>query len=270
MKKLTNSALEIYFSKRFEGNIWRIFPDECKGSDQWIAEIRHQQSKTVSHALIDLSVPEIKWYAQLPFVDWSTQLTAAGAGYLFFHQYRQPDLPQPDDLIAADMETGAHAWTLPQHNLVKIINDKQLLTLHRQPAGLSEIPYRIINGQPVKEEQVQISSSDISYKAPVRYLPDNIYFSQISSFLKRLTGITDPVVIDYLEAGQFLVLSYYIYSEEAYEQWLLITDINGTVQHSQKTGENLTGIGIETILLKNNKLVLLTNNNEFTSLNFTQ
>ncbi len=270
MKKHTNSILEIYFRKQFDGLIWRIIPSANTDSDEWAVEIRNQESKTVRHAVIDLSVPETKWYAELPFAEWSTQLTGSGSGRLFFHQYRQHELPQPDDLIAADSKTGLPEWVLPHHNFISVLDDKRLLTFQRSPAGLQEKRYYIKDAQPADSDYLNITDPTVSYRAPIRYLPDNIYFSKISSFLRKLTGTEEPVVIDYLEANQFLVLSYYIYREKAFEQWLLVTDIYGSVLYHEKTGERLSGIGIETILFKNNKLVFLTNNNEFTSLNLTQ
>lgn len=260
--------MEIYFKQSFETILWRILPSQSALSDEWIIETRNPDNKTVHHTLIDLAIPSTVWHTTLSEIEWSTQLAGFSKELLLFHSYRYPDLPQADDLIGITTQTGKIVWTLPNHTLLRLEGEHLLLTLYRGATGLQEKWFDLSSGHPIAIENPVVTTTSVpSYTAPIRYLPDNIYFTTINTFIKELLSIPDAEVIDYLETTDFLVLSYYLYQENEYQQWLLVLDKDSSILYHQSTGNQLTGIGSDTILFKNNKLVFLTNNNEFTSLN---
>lgn len=262
--------LQKVFSHTFSQNIWRILPHPDPDINEWAIELRESSEKNVSFAIIDLSVPELRWQVTPEGADWWTSLTAFSHQHIFLHNYRYPDMPQPTDLLAVSARDGGLLWALPNYVLVRTLegDEVEVATLKGEKFQYANCNVHTATLSAALEDVKQLSP-EIILKQPVRYKERNIYFEKLSSFLSETLGISKPICIDYLDERPYMMFSYYIYEQEKIAQYLLIvTDKKEIVFHEQLS-EGRDGVGQSTMLLKNGILVYLKNNNEFSSLTFS-
>lgn len=262
--------LQKVFSHTFSQNIWRILPHPDPDINEWAIELRESSEKKVSFAMIDLSIPELRWQVTPEGADWWTSLTAFSHQHIFLHNYRYPDLPQPTDLLAVSGLDGKLLWALPNYVLVRTLEGEEVEVATQKGEKFQYAHCNVHTAalSAASEEMKQLSP-EIILKQPVRYKGGNIYFEKLSSFLSEIMGISKPICIDYLDERPYMMFSYYIYEQEKIVQYLLIvTDKKEIVFHEQLS-EGRDGVGQSTMLLKNGILVYLKNNNEFSSLTFS-
>jgi hypothetical protein len=259
--------LQKLFSFQFSQNIWRILPDENPDSNLWAIELRSGEEKKISFAVIDLEVPALKWEGTPEGTDWWTSVTAFSYNHLFLHNYRYPDIPEPTDLLMVDGQNGEMQWVLPNHLLVKTLNEVEIEVATKVGDQFRYLTCKSESGLLIQSKEMnQPQTEEIILKEPVRYKEGNRYFKQLATFISEVTDGQQPVAIDYLEKRPYIMFSYYIYEQEKIAEYLLIvTDKKERVLH-EKLSEGRDGIGQSTMLLRGENLVYLKNNNEFTGL----
>lgn len=262
--------LQKLFSYTFSQNIWRILPHPDPDRNEWAVELRESSEKNISFAIIDLSVPELRWQVTPEGADWWTSLTGFSEDHIFLHNYRYPDMPQPTDLLAISAQTGNLLWALPNYVLVRTL-DKDLVevaTFKGEQFQKSFFDIRTEKFSAVSDE-INQPPAEIILKQPVRYKERNVYFDRLASFLTDITGISKPICIDYLDERPYMMFSYYIYEQEKVAQYLIIVTDQKEIVFQEKLSEGRDGVGQSTMMLKNKVLVYLKNNNEFSSLTFS-
>ncbi len=255
------------FSFRFSENIWRVMPDARPGSALWAIELRDAERREVSFALIDTDSLAVKWQRQVEGTDWWTSLTAFSDNRIYLHNYRYPEVPEPTDLLAVNVETGLLSWILPNHLLVKNAGNGLLEVATKQGDSFKHMHCNASNGELVLLNAVIAEPDDkVILTEPVRYIEGNMYFGRLAQFVSEATDGHIPVAIDYLEKRPYIIFSYYIYEQDKTVQYLLIvTDQKQQVLH-EKLSEEREGTGRSTMMLKASTLVYLKNSNEFSSL----
>ena len=255
------------FSHKFPENVWRILPDSDPDSDLWAIELREVPAKKASFAIIDLKESKLKWHESPEGTDWWTSLTAFSFGYLFLHNYRFPDLPQPTDLLTVSADDGELKWVLPNYLLVKSLNHNSIEVATKVGDQFKYFKCESKTGKlDALDENIYQPDSQVILREPVRYKEGNIYFDKLATFIRESTLGHQPVSIDYLEKRPFMMFSYYIYEQEKMLEYLLIVSDKMERIYHEKLSEGRDGIGRSTILLKGSRLVYLKNNNEFSSL----
>ncbi len=242
-------------------------PDADPKSALWVIELRNAETREVSFAIVDLHSQTLKWHRALEGTDWWTLLTAFSHNRIYLHNYRNPEIPEPTDLMAVDAETGIISWFLPDYVLVKSIHDNVLEVATKQGDRFKHAHCDAVTGKlsPLKEHASE-SGTEVILKEPVRYREENMYFERLAQFIVDATGGHMPVAIDYLEKRPYIIFSYYIYEQDKTVQYLLIvTDHKQQVLH-EKLSEEREGTGRSTMMLKASTLVYLKNSNEFSSL----
>ncbi|WP_165940020.1 DUF4905 domain-containing protein [Dyadobacter psychrotolerans] len=255
------------FSHNFSQNIWRILPDPDPHSDLWAIELRDASQKKVSFAMVDLSKPEVRWQAEPEATDWWTSLTAFSFNHLFLHNYRYPDIPEPTDLLMVSAQSGQMQWVLPNHLLVKTVNQELIEVATK--AG-DQFKYFLCSAETglrfQGNEDIIEAAEQIILGEPVRYMEGNPYFDRLAAFISEHTFGQEPVAIDYLEKRPYMMFSYYLYEQEKMAAYLLIMTTKSELVLHEKLSEGRDGIGQSSMFLKGSKLVFLKNNNEFSSL----
>lgn len=262
--------LQKLFSYTFSQNIWRILPHPDPERSEWIIELRESPEKKIAFAMIDLSVPELRWQVTPEGADWWTSLTAFSGEHVFLHNYRYPDMPQPTDLLAISSLDGNLLWALPNYVLVRTLESPLIEVATFKGEKFQKAFYNIdIQALSPVSEQIELSEAEIILKQPVRYKEKNIYFERLASFLSDTIGITKPICIDYLDERPYMIFSYYIYEQEKVVQYLLVMTDKKEIVFQEQLSEGRDGVGQSTMMLKNSVLVYLKNNNEFSSLTFS-
>jgi hypothetical protein len=258
---------ENQFSHSFSQTIWRIIPHPIR--NEWAVELRDVDRRTVSWALLDLTLSTLRWQSTPEATDWWSTLTAFTGDALYLHNYRYPDIPEPTDLLAVLATDGTLNWILPGWLLVADQPEPNALIVAKKLPESTR--YQLCDPQTgllqaVIQESNLPSSPPPDYRAPVRYEPRDIYFDVLSSFLEKTVGVHSPIAIDYLESNPYLVFSYYLYEQEKVAQYLLIANRAREILYHERLSENRQGVGRDTILYKSGCLVCLRNSSEFISL----
>jgi len=242
-------------------------PDSDPDSALWAIELRDVQEKKVYFAVIDLEVPSLKYIISPEATDWWTSLTAFSSGNIFLHNYRYPDLPEPTDLLMLGKENGQLEWVLPNHLLVKRLNDLEVEVATRRGDQFVYLTCKTetgeLSGSGIMTDHVE---PQVILAEPVRYKEGNVYFPKLADFIRTQTAGHEPVCIDYLEKRPVIMFSYYLYEQEKMSEYLLIvSDKMERILH-EKLSAGRDGIGQSTMFLKGSKLVYLKNNDELSSL----
>jgi hypothetical protein len=259
--------LQNTFSYRFSKNIWRILPDADPASSAWIIELRETETKVESVAVIHSDEKALRWEGIPLGMDWWSSVTAFSYGKFFIHHYRYPDLPEPTDLSAFSGYNGEHLWDLPNHLLVKTVDESRIEVAAKTATGFNSHLCDVRSGVLLPyEEIVPEGEPQVILAEPVRYRKNNVFFDKLALFIEEMTGGHKPISIDYLEKRPFMIFSYYIYQQDKTVQFLLIvTNKKELVLHDQLSEER-EGMGRSTMILKASTLIYLKNNNEFSSL----
>ncbi len=222
--------------------------------------------------MVDLSSAEVVWQQLPPATDWWTTLAGFAGKRVFLHNYRFPDIPEPTDLLALSTEKGALEWALPGCVFVRSMPDPEQIVIAQKQGEI--VQYRLCDSRlgllndAVEEEDLP-SVLTPNHRTPIRYEPQDIYFDRLSAFLNEIVGVTNPAAVDYLESDPYLVISYYLYESEKTAQHLLIVNRDKEIIYHNQLSDNRPGMSLDTILLKNNRLVFLRNTNELISLTLT-
>lgn len=258
------------FSHTFPETIWRILPHPDR--DEWVVELRDAGQKAVSWALMDLSLKKVLWQQSPPATDWWTTLAGFAGNRIFLHNYRFPDIPEPTDLLALSTAEGELEWALPGCVFVRDLpNFEQIIVAQKQGES---VQYRLCDSDfgifKNSVEEANLPPVNIpNHRTPVRYEPQDIYFDRLSSFLDKTVGVKDAIAVDYIESDPYLVISYYLYELEKTAQHLLVVNRDREIIYHNRLSDNRPGISLDTILLKEKRLVFLRNANELISLKLT-
>ncbi len=261
---------ENLFSHTFPETIWRILPHPER--DEWVIELRDAARKTVSWALVDLSLKKVLWQQSPPATDWWTTLVGFAGDRIFLHNYRFPDIPEPTDLLALSRAEGEMEWALPGCVFVRyqpiyeqiIVAQKQGETVQHR---FCDPDLGLLKNMVEEKDLPPVIAP--KYRTPVRYEPQDIYFDRLSSFLDKIVGVKDAIAVDYLESAPYLVISYYLYESKKTAQHLLIVNRDREIVYHNQLSDNRPGLSLDTILLKNDRLVFLRNTHELISLTLT-
>lgn len=85
-----------------------------------------------------------------------------------------------------------------------------------------------------------------------------------------MVAVKDAIAIDYLESDPFLVISYYLYESGKTAQYLLVVNRDKEIIYHNQLSDNRPGMSLDTILIKNNRLVFLRNTHELIGLTLTR
>lgn len=217
--------------------------------------------------MIDTQSRQLLWQENPEGAEWWSSLTAFSAGHVYLHGYRNPEIPEPTDLLILAASTGEMIRVVPNYILVRTLNHNILEVATKQGEGFVHKEYNVDTDEiTVLSGNFGDVENQIILKEPIRYKQGNAYFERLQTFIQNKTLGHVATSIDYLECKPYVIFSYYIYQQDKSVQYLLIvTDQMETVLH-EKLSEGREGIGRSTMLLKASTLVYLKNNNEFSSL----
>jgi hypothetical protein len=136
---------------------------------------------------------------------------------------------------------------------------KNILTLYQLDGNnlpvYQEIILEKLNKDSLKTEFCQNLS-------PVHYPEDSPHFPAIFNFLYRLIGIEAQKGVDYLEIRNKIVISYYIYSNNLFQNYLLVITHDRQILLNDLIATT-EGIGIDTFTLQSDTLLYVKNENYF-------
>ena len=249
---------ELKFSNSFHGVIWNTLAD---GSHpRLFLEVRDVQEKKVSFSALNLRNYEWLWKDVTLEEPWWVSLAASGGDLLLFTIYTDTNNPDRKSLLAYDVSENKIAWW---YNGFSISGANTLYVKGidaRFPS--KEIILDLLTGRAVQQVDFHLDDSqNFPVIRPFQYEQGTAHFDTVRHFLQTRLGIVPVATIDYLEFQQLIMVSVFV-RENDLANYLYVLDSGGQVLFSEKLGENLKGVGIDTFFIYSDHLIFVKNKSE--------
>jgi len=255
------------FSKVFDGTIWKIIADNEKGV-LFIETRDGDQRKAFFHSL-DIQTKKVLWSGQSILDPWWSSLKIAMNGNVLIVKFNDPEMPEQRGFAVADGVSGKIKWGREDAQVMHTEADGIIIS---QASG-EESSYAKLDwntGNSLREISVKEMFSTFNKKAqqlglvdyPFHFEEENSFFTKIQEYIEIITKHKAVRMIEYLEKGDKVLISYYIYEEEKLANFMLVADEKGAVLLHEKLRGALTGIGMDTFFVLKDQLVVVKNNNE--------
>lgn len=251
--------MEKVINHNFKGKIWNTtFSEEfC------VVEIRDELTRQVTFACINLLTNNVLWEDIRPEKSWWLSLVGIFDGYLFLHKYSSNQKPEPEGLLILNVETGDTIERLSDWIFFKYFNS--LLTVYQlqnnEPVYMNVDLKKNRDGENCVSQNLSIEKSPTEF-LPIHYPEDSPHFSTIYKFLYRLLNIDAVKAVDYLEIGTKIIISYYIYIDKSFLNYILVANRTRQILLNDLIAET-EGIGIDTFTVKSDTLLYVKNQTQF-------
>ncbi len=236
----------------FQGKIWNT----TFGGDYCVLEIRDESTRQVSFSCINLLTGNLLWENLRPHNSWWLSLVEISDEYLFLHKYSSNQKPEPEGLLVINVITSETILTLQD---VSFCGYRQnFLTISDLQSNLKSIKL----GPPRKSNDSVEGILKILEEKVRHYPEDSPHFPTIYKFLYRLINIDAVKAVDYLEISNKIIISYYIYKDKSFQNYLLVTNRSREILLNDLIAET-EGIGIDTFTVKSDTLLYVKNQTQF-------
>jgi Domain of unknown function (DUF4905) len=259
--------LEEIINHNFEGKIWNTTFSE----EYCVLEIRDELSRQVSFYCINLLTGNLLWENIKPEKSWWLSLIGIFDEFLILHKYSSNQKPEPEGLLVLAIQSG---------EIIERIADwiffnykENILTVYQLQN--SEPVYKVVELQSsVEPHTILTQQEDYKHRhnsmtetlnvqtLPIHYLEDSPHFPTIYKFLYRLLNIDAVKAVDYLEISNKIIISYYIYRDKSFLNYLLVTNRSRQILLNDLIAE-AEGIGIDTFTVKSDTLLYVKNQTQF-------
>ncbi|HEY8401417.1 MAG TPA: DUF4905 domain-containing protein [Cytophagaceae bacterium] len=228
-------------------------------------ELRSGETREVEFAAIDVFVGNMLWKGNPASENWWPGLKQVINGLLIIQGYKEAQQPEPKGIWVLGAANGQLLWNndsavLMAGNAEELIlqtsgEEKKYVKVDPHSGTIIE---EIANGEHIPF----IVPAKASVLPSGHYTSENIYFQRLAEFVKIITGLEPVKAIDYLEVNNYIIISFYIYNNGKLNNELLVSDQDGQILFRELIGEELSGVGLETFFVFNNRLVFIKNKKE--------
>ncbi len=195
---------------------------------------------------------------------------ALNNGTLYLQALSDGQPPRAEALIAFDVRSQTIRWKRPKASWAGIAAEGvavmemgyeqlqhllQHLLLHPQDGafrrGISSVEIALWGRE---------ATSSGEY--PVHYPEGSPYTDLIGQFIYDRLGVMPAPTFDYAQKKEALVISYYLYQANQYDNFLAVFDRDGHPLWQQKMAEALPGTGTNTFLTTDDLLIFVKEKNQ--------
>lgn len=233
--------------ENFDGKIWNL----AFGEKVVVLEIRDELKRQVFFSAINLTTNTFFWKDLQPEKSWWLSLVGVFGDFVFLHKYSNQSKPEALGLLVLDVKTGTLVHRFDDWIYFNTEEDKLIL-------------YRLDKDNlPIyKEVELVLPKLKIEENNLINhYTETSEYFPLIFKFLYHLLKIEAEKAVDYLEVNDKIVISYYIYKENQFHNYLLITNKEKEILLHDFINSS-EGIGINTFSTKSDTLFYVKNQNQ--------
>lgn len=260
------------FSAGFSGVIWKIIADSEHGL--LFVETRDGDKRKAYFHCVDIQSKKILWTEQ-SFIDpWWSSLKVAQKGNILLVSFNEPDMPEQRGFAVVDGKSGKLKWGKPDAQVMHTESDGFVISKADDENSYLKVDWN--SGATLKEVSLKElfsnfnkkkSAEDAAVLYPFHFDEENSFFVKIHQYIEILTKHKAIRMIEYLEKGDKVLISYYIYEgeNEKIANYMLVADENGTVLVHEKLRGELSGIGMDTFFVLKDELIVVKNNNELTA-----
>ncbi len=252
------------FAIRFSGTVWRVIADP--GGTLLVAQIMGAEQPETHFAAVELPAGKLLWQEWTPTVHGLAHAVALQGETLYVQVLSAGPLPQPEALIAVDVPTREVLWQRPKASWGSVAEEGvrvwevgyervRCLLLHPRDGSVKhEIP-------PAEVARTEAAGRDAGHY-PVHYAEGNPHTGSIAEFIQKRLGVTPAPAFDYAEKENVLIISYYLYQANQFDNFLAVFDRKGLPLWERKIAGALPGTGVNTFLTTDNLLIFVQEKNQ--------
>lgn len=241
------------FEHTFQGKIWNT----TFGENIAVLEIRDENTRQVSFAAIDLQKGEILWQDLRPEKSWWLALVGVFGDYLILHKYSSQQKPEPLGLLVLNIKSGIVVTKIDDWIFFNC--QENILMVYQLDGNNTPVYQEIILE---KSGITPVNTKLLQNFSTTHYPEDSPHFPAIFKFLYRLIDIEAQKGVDYLEIGNKIIISYYIYKGKLFQNYLLVITHDRQILLNDLIATT-EGIGIDTFTLQSDTLLYVKNENYF-------
>ncbi len=260
MSDKTSSRLTKWSDHRFAGTIWNIVAHPERA--MLIIEARDEESKTVRFSAYDIGSDAFLWKDLEMEEKWWVNVSAVAGDVVLFTIYVDGQNPDRKSVVALDLITRNMLWW--RNNFAFSAVSDNIVQGADTQAGMKFLALDVRTGEPLEFRGELPGKENFLLRRPLQYLQESGHFETVAQFLKMKLGVQAISAIEYLEAGGFVVMSFYA-DKGSLANYLFVVDQTGTMCLSEKIGEQLKGIGLDTFFLFAGYLIFVKNKRELVS-----
>lgn len=253
--------MEQIINHKFNGKVWNT----TFGEKYCVLEIRDESTRQVSFSCVNLLKGNILWENLRPEKSWWLSLVGIFDEYLILHKYSSNQKPEPEGVLILMVQSGEILERIDDWIFFNC--EENVLTVYQlqdsQPVykkiGLPMLAYDWINKSQFDKSIIGTPTIQTS---PTHYPEDSPHFETIYKFLYRLLNIDSVKAVDYLEISNKIIISYYIYRDESFLNYLLVTNRSRQILLNDLIAKT-EGIGIDTFTVKSDTLLYVKNQTQF-------
>ncbi|MBF9254629.1 DUF4905 domain-containing protein [Pontibacter sp. 172403-2] len=213
------------------------------------------------HTLQQLSLPQA--------LTWWQGLEDAHAGLVYLHGYADRQLGQHKGITALNAATDKIQWEAADLAFYGL-SDEGIMAHPAAAPGEDFVLLNSATGQIIRKQITQQAAaaaaekfSHSRYQAciyPILYREGEAYFTQVQAFVEAQLGQTPVSAIEYAEAGEMLVVSFYTPATDGkLDNYLAVFNFEGDLLLNTTLGSGLSGIGSDTFFIFKHKLYFIQN-----------
>jgi hypothetical protein len=187
---------------------------------------------------------------------------------LILHKYASNQKPEPEGLIILNVISGEIVKHLNDWIFFDFQNHTLIIYQLQQNEPIYktiDLPNSALGTKSIVEKTYTASDNSknlMRATSPTHYTEDSPHFSLIYKFLYSLLDIDAVKAVDYLEISNKIIISYYIYRDKSFHNYLLVTNRARKILLNDLIAET-EGIGIDIFTVKSDTLLYVKNKNQF-------
>jgi hypothetical protein len=231
----------------FDGKIW----NSAFGENVMVLEIRNESKRQVYFSAIDLQRNTFLWKDLQPEKSWWLSLIGVFGNIVLLHKYSQEQKPEALGVLVIDVTSG---------NLIERFDGWMYFGVAENKLTLYQVDSN--NLPTYRDIELDFNFLERNEEAIIsHYSEASQYFPLIFKFLYQIINIEAQKAVDYLEVNDKIVISYYIYTENQFHNYLLITNKQKQILLHDFISSS-EGIGIDTFSIKSDTLFYVKNQNQ--------
>lgn len=254
MSDKTSSSLTKWSDHQFTGTVWNIVAHPAR--PVLIVESRDEESKTVRFSAYNIGTDSFLWRDFELEERWWVSVSAFAGDVVLFTVYLDKQNPDRKSVVAIDHLTRKILWW--RNNFAFSGVTSNIVQGADAQAGMKFLSLNLRTGEPLENSEELPGEENFLLRRPLQYLEETVHFETVAQFLKTRLGVRAVSAIEYLEIDGFVVISFYTDSGSL-ANYLIVIDHDGITHLSEKIGEQLKGIGLDTFFLFAGYLIFVKN-----------
>jgi len=224
-------------------------------------ELRDASEASVCFSLLELHTNTLLFDRYAFDEEWWMSLLTIKDNLLLIKQYHDSQQPEKQGLLAINIDSMEVQWWLEHFQLLDIRQQTVSGKWHEQ--GESAVRhFDIFSGKEVNDGLAEANSNEAVHeqvKYPVHYDSESPHFQTVKSFIASHFNILAVGACDYLEIGDFIIVSWFFQEGGSYANMISVMDSEGEIVLEEKIGTGLDAFAADTFFVLKNRLIFVSN-----------